>query len=298
MTQAVAGNRFTTFRILALTALAWASGCAPLNYTNPVQPSSVACCVSSPMAASDSLLVVSYNIRFAQDVPGALEVLENTPALAAPDIVLLQEMDGPGATRVARALDMNLVYYPAVRHPSSDRDFGNAVLSRWPVLRHKKVILPHNGRFGKTQRIGVLAVLDVAGREVTVASVHLATPIEVGPDNRRDQADAIADFAAATKADLVLIGGDLNDPGMAKHFEQHGYACPTRGLGSTSVNGFALDHVLVRRHTGSAVGDSLAAQTDTRSPSGVVPGDGVASDHFPVWTRVALGAPPRVASAR
>ncbi len=284
--QVVTGNGFAGF---VLFALAWATGCAPLNYTHPVQPSAVACCVSSPGTPSDSLLVVSYNIRFAKDVPGALEVLENTPALAAPDIVLLQEMDGPGAARVARALDMNLVYYPAVRHPSSDRDFGNAVLSRWPVLRHKKVILPHLGRFGKTQRIGVLAVLDVAGREVTVASVHLATPIEVGPDNRRDQADTIADVAAAARPDLILIGGDMNDPGMAKHFAQHGYAVPTRGLGATSVNGFGLDHVLVRRHTGSAIGDSLAAQADMQSPSGVVPGDGVASDHFPVWTRVHTG---------
>ena len=208
-------------------------------------------------------------------------------------------MDGPGAARVARALDMNLVYYPAVRHPSSDRDFGNAVLSRWPVLRHKKVILPHRGRFGKTQRIGVLAVIDVDGREVTVASVHLATPIEVGPDNRRDQADAIARLRGR--------GAGRPRPHRRRH-ERSGHGEALRaarlrrarraGCGATSVNGFDLDHVLVRRHTGSAVGDSLAALADTQSPSGVVPGDGVASDHFPVWTRVALNTPPQVISAR
>ncbi len=283
--------------LATLVALTCAVGCAPLNYTNPVQPYEASCCVTPP-AAAESLLVVSYNIRFAREVPLAIAILKDTPALAAPDVVLLQEMDGIGARRVARALGMNLVYYPAVRHPSSNRDFGNAVLSRWPVLRHKKLILPHRGRFGKTQRIGVLAVLSVEGREVTVASVHLATQIEVSPDNRRAQVDAIADFAATTKPDLVLIGGDLNDSDLPGRFVERGYACPTRDLGSTEVHGFGLDHVFIRRRTGSALGDSLAAREDAESPAGVVPGDGVASDHYPIWTRVSLAAPATVMSSR
>ncbi len=281
----------------ALAVLAVAAGCAPLNYTHPVQPYETFCCVKPP-ASTESLLVVSYNIRFSHELPLAIETLQGSPTLAASDVLLLQEMDGIGARRVARALGMNLVYYPAVRHPSSDRDFGNAVLSRWPVLRHRKLILPHRGRFGRTQRIGVLAVIAVGGREVTVSSVHLATPIEVGPGKRREQVDAIADFAAATKSDLVLIGGDLNDSGLPTRFVERGYACPTRRIGSTSVHGFALDHVLVRRRTGTALGDSLAALEDARSPVVVVPSDGVVSDHYPIWARIPLTAPATSMSAR
>jgi len=270
---------------IAIAGLAAAIGCAPLNYTHPTEPNLVRCCVPPP-AASDSLLVVSYNIRFAREVPGALAILEGTPELAAPDVVLLQEMDAVGTRRIANALGMNVVYYPAVHHPQSHHDSGNAILTRWPVLRHRKLILPHRGRLGHTQRIGVLAVLAVGGREVTVASIHLATPVENSPGQRHDQVDAIVDLVAP--ADMAVVGGDMNDPWLARRFVQHGFACPTRGHGATNVHGLALDQVLVHRRTGSVAGDSLAERADALAPAGVVPGDGFVSDHWPIWTRIAL----------
>lgn len=268
---------------VAIAFAVLAAGCAPLNYTHPVEPYSVVCCREAP-AAPESLRVVTFNIRFAREVGRAIATLRDTPELAGADILLLQEMDGPSTSRVARALGMNAVYYPAVRHPSSDRDFGNAILSRHPILRHRKLILPHAGRFGRTQRIAASAILRVGGRTVAVTSAHLATPIENGPRQRRAQLDAIAAAGTRFAADLVVVGGDLNDPGLARRMIERGYACPTLGRGSTSANGLALDHVFVRR-------PGAGREADGDAPAGVVAGDRVTSDHYPVWALIPLDAP-------
>ena len=260
-------------------------GCAPLNYTHPVEPYSVLCCRDAP-AAPESLRIVTFNIRFARQVGRAIATLRDTPELAGADILLLQEMDGPSTARVARALDMNSVYYPAVRHPSSGRDFGNAILSRHPLLRHRKLILPHGGRFGRTQRIAVSAMIRIGDRTVAVTCAHLATPIENGPRQRRAQLDAIASAGERFAADLVIVGGDMNDPGFARPMIERGYACPTRGRGATSVNGLVLDHVFVRR-------PGVPPEVDRDDPAGVIAGDKVTSDHYPVWTRIPLDPPSR-----
>jgi endonuclease/exonuclease/phosphatase family metal-dependent hydrolase len=276
--------------VLALVALA-SAGCAPLNYTHPREPSYVRCCLPAPSAGPpDSLRLVSFNVRFAREVRRAIATLRTAPELAGADLVLLQEMDAPGTSRVARALGLNSVYYPAVRHPASGRDFGNAILSRWPIERVAKLVLPHRGRFGGTQRIATGAQVAVGGTTVLVVSFHLATPIEVGPAHRRAQADAIVDWCDRTPADLAIVGGDLNDAGLVRRFTTRGFACPTLGQGPTSVNGLALDQVLVRRRSPGGGFDERAALGDARVPAGVVAGDRVTSDHYPIWARIPLAA--------
>jgi endonuclease/exonuclease/phosphatase family metal-dependent hydrolase len=199
--------------------------------------------------------------------------------------VLLQEMDGRSTTRVARALGLNAVYYPAVRHPSSERDFGNAILSRHPLLRHRKILLPHAGRFGHTRRIAVSAVLQVGARTVAVTCMHLATPIENGPHQRRDQLDAAAAASERIAADLVLVGGDLNSPALAKRMAARGYAWPTRGLGPTAAGHQALDHLFVRR-------PGRDTALDERDPAGVRSVDRRTSDHDAVWALIPLDPSP------
>ena len=267
--------------VLAALAAFAASGCAPLNYTHPVQPHDVICCLAAPDEEADTLRVVSFNLKFSLDVEGGIRLLRDTPALAGADIVLLQEMDGRAVRKISRALGMNAVYYPAVRHPASDRDFGNAILSPYRMLRHRKLILPHTGRFGRTQRIATSAMIAIGDRTVAVTSAHLATPIENGPQQRRDQMDAIAEMAGKFEADLVLVGGDLNDGGLVRRMTDRGFACPTYGDGPTSASGMSLDHVFVRRPGGDVAADA-------ENPSGVVTVDRRTSDHDAVWTLVPL----------
>src|SRR5687767_7224596 len=109
-----------------------------------------------------ALRVVSFNIERALRVDAAITVLESEPALREADVVLLQEMDHPGTRRVAQALGMAYVYYPGTFSLKTRRDFGNAVLSRWPVVEDSKILLPHLGLFGRLQRTATAATIQRA----------------------------------------------------------------------------------------------------------------------------------------
>jgi len=119
--------------------------------------------------------VVSFNVEFGLRIPEAIRALQAEPALRAPDLLLLQEMDAPGVEAVARALGLNYVYYPSSVHPTYKRDIGTAVLSPWPVEDRSKVQLPHTSRLSGHARAAVAATVRVAGRPVRAYSLHLGT---------------------------------------------------------------------------------------------------------------------------
>jgi endonuclease/exonuclease/phosphatase family metal-dependent hydrolase len=225
----------------------------------------------------DVVRVVSFNIQFALHVDRAIALFDSTPELRDADIVALQEMDATGTRRIAAALGMSYVYYPATVHPKTGRDFGNAILSRWPILGDDKVILPHLARFEKTERIATAATVRVGGRAVRVYSVHLATRLGLGPGARRDQADAVLADAAAFPS--VIIAGDMNGYGIGKTFRGAGYRWLTEENPATD-HFFRYDHVFLK-------GLQPAAGTST----GVIRDNRGASDHRPVWAVVSLHIP-------
>src|SRR6185436_18131400 len=97
----------------------------------------------SPMSAAPprgdgSLRVVTFNVEYAKRIPEAIAALR-ADGLRGADVIALQEMDAPGTAAIAEALGMNYVYYPASRHPKTGRDFGNAILSPWPIEASRKV---------------------------------------------------------------------------------------------------------------------------------------------------------------
>ena len=165
-------------RLLPLLALATvlAAGCSTTrNYPAPDGPRYVGDWRSTDDtgARPDSLRIASFNIEFGRRVDSALVVLTTEPALRDLDILLLQEMDEVGTKRISGALGMRYVYYPASFYLLTRRDFGNAVLSRWPIVADRKIVLPHVGRMAHTLRIATAATVLVAGRPVRVYSVHL-----------------------------------------------------------------------------------------------------------------------------
>ena len=85
--------------------------------------------------------------------------------------------------------------------------FGNAILSRWPLSDDHKVVLPHLARLGGTERAAVGATVLIGERRVRVYSVHLATLIANGPNDRRDQLRTL--LADADSQATVIIGGDF-----------------------------------------------------------------------------------------
>lgn len=265
------------------TAIAWAAGLAAatacrtaLNYTSLAGPRYVGDVAPAPQAASPpaSIRLVTFNIQDAREIDSAIVLLRSVSALAHADVIALQEMDAAGTSRIAAALGMSYVYYPATVQPASGRDFGNAILSRWPVRDDAKLILPHLARFGKTQRIATAATILIGDVPVRVYSVHLATKIEQGPGARRDQVRAVLTDAAAYQR--VIVTGDMNSHGIGEAFRAAGYTWPTEHNPRTE-HWWNWDHVFLR---GVTVRDGAS--------TGVVRHNRHASDHHPVWAVVAL----------
>src|SRR5688500_15153560 len=153
-------------RALAATAIALAVGCAPaINYTDRSGPRYAGSHAGLTAVDPDALRVVTFNIKYGRQAAAAADLLRTHERLAGADVIALQEMDEAGTELIARALSLNYVYYPAAVHPVAGHNFGNAVLSRWPLTDDVKIVLPHRGRLRKAVRIAVGATMHVPGRE-------------------------------------------------------------------------------------------------------------------------------------
>ena len=140
----------------------------------------------------DAIKVVTWNIAFAKEVGEAIEELSEIEELQGADIILLQEMDEEGTEAIAKALKYDYVYYPASIHSRHERNFGNAVLSKWPIVDSEKLILPHQNPANDQIRIAVRAIVDLNGLEMPVYSVHTET-FWLGQEGRYDQFQFLAE---------------------------------------------------------------------------------------------------------
>ncbi len=266
-------------KILGVVAgsLALASCANTVNLLNPTSPrfqGTFAAPVSDSASSAARLRVVSFNIKMADRIGAAIEVLRSD-SLRDADIISLQEMDEAGTERIARELHLNYVYYPGSIHPARDRYFGPAILSRWPIERSWKLNLPYEAPVRRQRRNATAAVVNVRGERVWVYAVHLETQFRASARTREEQAAAVlADARSA--AGPVVVAGDFNSWGIGEYFEQRGFFWPTRDVGKT-ITVFSWDHIFVR-------GLLLARPT-----AGKVVDVRGASDHKPVWASLILG---------
>jgi endonuclease/exonuclease/phosphatase family metal-dependent hydrolase len=224
------------------------------------------------------LRVVTFNVKWGKRVDTVIELLRTTTELRDADLVFLQEMSGDGVERVAGALGYDYVYYPAVRHPVARQDFGNAVLTRWPLIEDRKIVLPERHRLRNMQRIAVAATVAIAGTPVRVYSLHLETPSGIEAPQRRHQVQAVVADAAGYKR--VIVAGDFNNRNqVGSLMKRAGYHWLTERLSHT-ISIFTWDHIFVRGLTLRAAGSV-----------GVVRQNLGASDHRPVWAELALSQP-------
>ena len=280
----VAVRRRTVLRRAGALALLAALGCAQAsNLMDPLGPRFAADYAPVPAPEADQtagpVRVVSFNIRFAQEISRATEILQRPP-LAGADVIALQEMDDQGVDRIARALHLDYVYYPATVHPTTGKLFGPAILSRWPIERSWKVILPHPSRTRGQRRTATAAILRIRGVQVLAYAVHLETPIQITPKEREDQARTIL-RDAATFTGPVVIAGDFNGEEIGLTMTRGGYRWLTEGVGPT-VSFFNWDHIFARGLTPAHRGPA----------AGVVRRIEGASDHHPVWAVLRLPPAP------
>ena len=265
--------------VLALCA------CAPAkNYEDPDGPRYAGEASPHP-AARGALRVATFNVRYALAVDKAIEALREDGDLRSADLVALQEMDAPGTERIARALGMSWVYYPAAVHSGRGKDFGPALLVRGRILRDGKVMLPHRSLTRSMQRIAVWADVEIDGRRLRAYSVHLSADAEMSRQRRLDQAVAVIAHARGTRRPVV-VAGDFNDRhAVGAAFQYAGYEWASRELPAT-VSWFTWDHVFTR-------GLMLAG----RERRGVADHRG-ASDHRPVWTDLVFPSTARPGATR
>ena len=264
--------------VLLIGAAVAGAGCRPvLNYPSALGPryagSPLPAAVAVPMPPpGHTIRVVTYNVQWGKHIDRAINVLTTRTPLPDADIVVLQEMDPNGTRRIAEALGMSWVYYPASVHPRAGHDFGNAVLSRWPIVADEKLMLPHIAGLRHAQRIATAATVMVGDVKVRVYSAHLGTPSDIRPSKRRDQAQMI--MADAATYPLVIVAGDMNSHGIGKTFVAGGYQWPTEHNGFTSAV-FNWDHVFLKGF-GKPVPGSAKVTGIVRDTLGT-------SDHDPVW---------------
>lgn len=253
-------------------ALALLLGCFGHNYLEHDPRYADAAPPVSPSSA-DTLRIVSFNIAFAQQIDSAIAAIRGTPETRNADVLLLQEMDAPGTERIARALSAGYVYYPATKHFKTRRDFGNAVVSRWPIVEDEKLLLPHPSRYSNTVRTATAATLQVGARRVRVYSAHLGTPQDVSASQRREQLQAI--MVDARKYQRVIIGGDMNSSSIGNFAIENGYQWPTRE-GPRTLRLGRWDMIFTR--------GVEAPPNET----GTVSNAHRASDHLPIWATAIL----------
>ncbi|MGE5801235.1 MAG: endonuclease/exonuclease/phosphatase family protein [Gemmatimonadota bacterium] len=264
--------------MLAIALAATMGGCrAVVNYQDPIWPRYAglppvrADATPSVTRTNRTLRVVTYNVQWARHIDRAIHVLQHREPLIDADIVVLQEMDPDGTRRIADALGMAWVYYPSAIHPKRGLDFGNAVLSRWPIVADRKLILPHIAGLRHAQRIATAVTVLVDSIPVRVYSAHLGTPSDIRPSKRRDQARAIVADAAAYP--LVIVAGDMNSHGIGKEFVAQGFVWPTEHNGFTTAF-FNWDHVFLK---------GFAPPLAQQKAAGIVRDTLRTSDHDPVW---------------
>lgn len=249
-------------------------------YDDPLGPKHEGHFAAATPAADRQLKVVTYNINFGLAVPQAIAAFETIDSLQDFDILLLQEMDEYGSEKMAQVLGCDYVYYPATvaRH---GRNFGNAVLSRWPLVESKKLVLPGRHPINGVLRIATRATVRVGELTLAAYSVHTET-YTVPVAHRRGQVDAIvADIGSGENP--VIVGGDFNTVSrrsiarIREQFARYGLVRVSAGLGPTvsrlGTTPSAADHVFAR-----GVGQRIAAGKAVHAR---------ASDHFPVWVQLA-----------
>jgi endonuclease/exonuclease/phosphatase family metal-dependent hydrolase len=162
------------------------------------------------------LRVLSYNIHHGEGVDRVLDLERIAKVIRSvePDLVALQEVDKDvqrskqvdQPAELAKLTGLKAVFGRNI--PLQGGEYGNAVLSKFPIRRHENHALPS---FDKGEQRGVLEVsVEVAGLDAPVT--FLATHLDHRADGRERLASAKAINEIVSKKDgPAVLAGDLND---------------------------------------------------------------------------------------
>ena len=170
-----------------------------------------------PAAEPLQVRILSYNIHHGEgidrqlDLPRIAEVIRS----AEPDLVALQEVDSrversagvDQPAELSRLTKMEVVFGDNIVFQGGK--YGNAVLSRWPILRHENHRLPCHG---DGEQRGVLEV-EVELPQERGGLWFFATHLDHRPkdEERLASAKAIGELLGPHRDRPAILAGDLND---------------------------------------------------------------------------------------
>ena len=228
-----------------------------------------------------SLRVVTWNLHHGEKLQQAIDTLEESAELRGAGILLLQEIDAEGVETMAQQLSYNYVYYPAFFSRRFQKEFGNAILARWPLSDPEKISLPIALPGWLESRNSASATILLDGREINIYSLHLDYTWMV---IRRGVSQVeFLSRAAGGEENYIILGGDFNTwtpvslavlddwtgkIGLKRLTEGTGYTFEWSGMKLT------LDHIF--SHGVLDYQSGVYRQTS-------------ASDHYPVWVEMSIG---------
>jgi len=266
-------QKLGSFSILSVLLL---PACRPIqNFLKPQEPLFTGSYADAQHVFNKEIKVITWNVKFSEEIDEALADLENIEKLKEADIILLQEMNEEGVDKIAKSLEYNYVYYPASIHTHHGKNFGNAVLTKMQISDSQKIVLPYQNPKNGQKRIAVRATIVIGEYKVFVYSVHTET-FWLSSRQREVQLDYLINNIGL-ESKYVIIGGDFNTiipksvVNLEKRFGRFGFERASKSAGPTVEVGvfrFTMDHIFTR--------NMIVLETGVRSET-------KASDHSPLW---------------
>lgn len=226
-----------------------------------------------------TITVATWNIHGGVGLDGRRKPARIADGLAQmnADVIALQEFAAPrGALEEFRAeLESRLAMRACVgvTFRTQRRDFGNALLSRWPILDSRCIDLSFGAR---EPRNAIEMTIDVRGSRLRVIATHLG----LAAAERRAQVALLVDRFSETSVPTILLG-DFNEAkghGTLAALAPHVAFTETPPTFPSWYPLLRLDRIFATLPLRA----SLRAQRDRRSR--------IASDHLPLLADIDIAA--------
>jgi endonuclease/exonuclease/phosphatase family metal-dependent hydrolase len=222
------------------------------------------------------MLVVSWNIQYGIETARAAAELLGRDETRGADVILLQEMDERGTASIAETMSANYAYTSPAPHEHTGRDFGNAIVTPWPIRSSTEIPLPHMASVSGQPRSATQALVGVGDIDVSVYSVHTEIPSLRLP-RRIEQFDTVAADVRRRGHSHVVVGGDFNTV-TGRGAKALAASMATAGLRRVSLD----DSRSYRRLGRDLMLDHVFGWGFEVIAAGVVETT-EASDHLPLW---------------
>jgi endonuclease/exonuclease/phosphatase family metal-dependent hydrolase len=250
-----------------------------------------ACAARLTQSPTRHLRVATFNIWHDKKWPARKPVLLGALRSADADAIALQEvLEDAGknlpnqAATLAAELGGYSVHFVSTEPEGSPRRYGNAILTRLPVIEEASIRLEPLNDYRTALRVRV----DARGRPIDLVVTHLAWKPDQGPIRARQLAHLMS-WLPDDGVPLVVMGdfnAPLSDSGLAALTSGRFESALPQGKAATTLNGAeghaprVIDHIFAERRYFAVEGARLIGD---RPVNGVH-----ASDHFGVAASLAF----------